>query len=168
MRVAGSWCGETHIQKGVFLLQELLSVPTEYPFVLYKHGPYSFQLSDELTSFRGDELLDLQLQAPPYGPRYAVTSLGEKLRAQYPVTLAKHKNAIQKVADAIGDQTVGEVERLATALYVTKRNTLLHDASVESRAEYLNKLKPHVSMDDALEAVEEIDALINQITNDHE
>src|SRR5208283_4661878 len=79
LRAAESWCGETHIQKAVYLMQDLMDVPTEYRFILYKHGPFSFELSDELTSFRGDELLELQPQSPPYGPRYAVTALGRSL-----------------------------------------------------------------------------------------
>ena len=163
MRAAGSWAGETHIQKAVFLLQDLLEVPTEYPFILYKHGPYSFDLCDDLTSFCADGMLDLQIQAPPYGPRYAATALGDKVREEYPETLAKHKCALQRAADAIGDKTVGEVERLATALYVTKRAKDRHDESVQSRAEHLNRLKPHVSVEVAVKAVEEIDALIDEL-----
>jgi uncharacterized protein YwgA len=160
LREAGSWCGETHIQKAVYLMQDLLDVPTEYEFILYKHGPFSFDLSDELTSFRGDELLELQPQAPPYGPRYVVTTLGKNLGARFPKTLAKYDAALQNTAEAIGDQAVGKLERLATALYVTKRETEQHDGSVNARAVYLNKLKPHVPVDLAKQAVEEIDALI--------
>ena len=42
----GSWCGETHIQKAAYFLQVLLEVPLEFDFILYKHGPFSFDLSD--------------------------------------------------------------------------------------------------------------------------
>ena len=164
LRGAGSWCGETHIQKAVYLMQDLFDVPTEYQFILYKHGPFSFDLSDELTSFRGDALLELQPQAPPYGPRYAVTALGKNHCEKFPKTLSKYGDAIQGVAEAIGEQTVGELERLATGIYVTKRQTEQHNGSVKSRARRLNMLKPHVSVEAATEAVEEIDAMIAQRT----
>lgn len=164
LREAGSWCGETHIQKAVYLMQDLLKVPTEYQFILYKHGPFSFDLSYELTSFRGDELLELQPQAPPYGPRYAVTQLGRALCEKFPKTLGKYAPAIENVAEAIGPQTVGELERLATALYVTQREKKHHDGSVESRAKRVNWLKPHVSVEAATEAVKQIDALIATFT----
>jgi uncharacterized protein YwgA len=168
LRNSGSWCGETHVQKAVYLLQDLLDVPTEYQFILYKHGPFSFDLSDELTSFRGDELLELRPQVPPYGPRYAVTTLGKSLCERFPKTLAKYDDSIEAVADAIGEQTVGELERLATALYVTKRDSTHHDGSVKSRSKRLNQLKPHVSVEAANNAVEEIDALIQQFTESDE
>ena len=48
----GSWCGDTHIQKTTYFLQELLKVPLGFEFILYKHGPYSFDLEDEITALR--------------------------------------------------------------------------------------------------------------------
>ena len=39
MRSDNSWAGETHIQKTMFFLKNVLKVPTLYDFVLYMHGP---------------------------------------------------------------------------------------------------------------------------------
>ena len=50
LQARGSWCGETHVQKSVYFLQDLLQVPLGFEFVLYKHGPYSFDLNDEITA----------------------------------------------------------------------------------------------------------------------
>ena len=36
LRNSGSWAGETHMQKATFFLQELMSVPMEFDFVLYQ------------------------------------------------------------------------------------------------------------------------------------
>jgi uncharacterized protein YwgA len=160
LRTAGSWCGETHVQKAAYLMQDLLHVPSGYRFIMYKHGPYSFDLADELNIMRDIGLLELRPQQPPYGPRYSVTELGHKHQERYAKTLAKFDRAIQRTAEAIGDQAVGKLERLATALYVTERQTEHHDGSVKARAEYLNRLKPHVSIEMATQAVEEIDSLI--------
>ena len=41
----GSWTGETHIQKAAYLLHELRDVPFDFAFILYKHGPFSFELA---------------------------------------------------------------------------------------------------------------------------
>ena len=163
LRKAGSWCGETHIQKAFYILQDLLEVPTKFPFVLYKHGPFSFDLSDELTALRGDELLVLEPQSPPYGPRYAPTKMSSRLEKACAETLETYDDELRLVAEVIDGRTVGDLERLATALYVTKRRESEHDGSVESRAQCLNRLKPHVAVEAAAKAVEEIDALILQL-----
>jgi hypothetical protein len=52
---------------------------------------------------------------------------------------------------------VGELEWLATSLWVTQDGR--SEASVQERAEALNELKPHVSVERAAQAVEEIDRL---------
>ena len=50
---AGSWAGDTHLQKGMFFLQTMRGVPTGYDFVLYRYGPYSFGLRYDLIPLQG-------------------------------------------------------------------------------------------------------------------
>lgn len=160
LRANGSWCGETHIQKAAYFVQELLRVPLEFEFVLYKHGPYSFDLSDELTAMRADYLLKLQSQPYPYGPSF-IHGRGSKLiKKLYPKTLKKYYPMVKFVADKLGGKNVAMLERLATALYVTREiNT---DNSIESRAQCIHKLKPHVSLDEARDAVRVVDTFIKE------
>ncbi len=160
LKAKGSWCGETHIQKATYFTQELLRVPLEFEFVLYKHGPYSFELSDELTAMRADALLKLQLQPYPYGPSF-INGKGSKLiKKLYPRTLKKYDPMVKFIADKLSGKNVAELERLATALYVTREiNT---DNSIESRAQCIHELKPHVSLYEAREAVRVVDILIKE------
>lgn len=160
LRAKGSWCGETHIQKATYFIQELLGVPLEFEFVLYKHGPYSFDLSDELTAMRADALLKLQPQLPPYGPSFSHTIGSKLIKKRYPKTLKKYNPMVRFIADKLGDKGVTELERLATALYVTRKiNT---DNSIESRAQCIHKLKPHVSLDEARDAIRVVDIFIEE------
>ena len=48
LREHGSWTGETHVQKAAYFVQELLGVPSGFRFVLYRHGPFSFDLRASL------------------------------------------------------------------------------------------------------------------------
>jgi hypothetical protein len=64
----GSWCGETHIQKAMYCLQQIRDVPTGFEFILYKHAPSSFDLQDELTAMCADGLLEMRTKLYPYGP----------------------------------------------------------------------------------------------------
>jgi len=154
----GSWAGETHLQKATYLLHELWDVPFDFEFILYKHGPFSFELRDELGSMRADRLLTREPQVPPYGPRILATERGEELEERFGRTMERYGAALDWVADRLGDRGVSELERLATALWVTRE--LPEDSTVADRAAALTSVKPHVSSQDAAEAVGEIDEML--------
>lgn len=152
MKAKGSWCGETHIQKAAYFLQELLEVPMSFEFILYKHGPYSFDLSDEITAMRADSLLEYKTRLP-YGPSLLPTKEGQEFLKQYPKTLGKYAEKVQFIAEKIGKMGVAELERLATALYVT----LNENYQEKPREERIIELKPHIKIDEAYEAVKNVD-----------
>jgi uncharacterized protein YwgA len=156
LRKQGSWCGETHIQKATYFLQELLNVPTGFDFMLYKHGPFSFDLRDVLMSLRADGFLRLVPQYQ-YGPSYAPTDQGVEFRDRYPKTLQKYQKKIAFVARHLGNKNVSELERIATALFVTLQSG--HE-SVRDRANAIIELKPHIDFDSAKAAVIEVDEII--------
>jgi uncharacterized protein YwgA len=158
LRERGSWGGETHIQKAAYFLQELLGVPLGFRFVLYWYGPFSFDLRDELTGLRGDELLSLQPHYP-YGSSYMPTDRATYVQSLFEKTLDEYRDRIEFVADQLGTQGVKSLERLATGYYVTNERP---NAAVESRAERLTKIKPHVSHEDAVAAIQTVDEMITQ------
>ena len=94
LREKDSWCGETNIQKACYFLQELLGGSLGLEFVLYKYGPYSFELTDELTAMRADAILALQVRDPRYGPCYVPTELSNRLLKQYPKTISRVSDKI--------------------------------------------------------------------------
>lgn len=160
LREKGSWCGETHIQKAAYLLEGMLGVPLDVEFVLYKHGPYSFDLSDDLARFKADGILEEEIMPYPYGPKIKPGKLADQIRAKYPKTTAKYLPFVQFVADNLSDSKVTVLERLATALYVTREGAAGEDVMARSRR--LHELKPHVPLDEAREAVDWVDRMIGQ------
>lgn len=157
----GSWCGETNIQKSCYLLEELVGVPLELRFQLYKHGPYSFDLTDELTGLQADSIVELISVDERYGPKYIPGKLAEVVKERFPKTIATYQPKIRFLAERIGGKRVPELERLATAFYV--RQTSSPGASVSDRASALVELKPHIDRDDARRATEEIDRLCAEV-----
>ena len=155
LRNNGSWCGETHVQKATFLAQELAGIPLGFDFILYKHGPFSFDLRDELTALRADGLLKLETQWP-YGPRISPTPQSEYIEGLYPRTLEKYGTAVAFVTNRLSNKGVSELERLATAFYVNLRED---KTSVDERATRLTELKPHISKKDARDAIQAIDKI---------
>lgn len=154
MKAQGSWCGETHIQKAVYFLQELMAVPMSFDFILYKHGPYSFDLSDEVTAMQADSLLEYKTRLP-YGPSLFPTREGQEFLNQYPKTLGKYAERVKFIAEKIGKMGVADLERLATALYVT----LNENMQGKSREIQITELKPHIKIDEANEAVKNVDIM---------
>lgn len=148
MRQTDSWAAETHIQKCVYFLQVMLTVPLGYKYVLYKHGPYSFDLRRELAIMRARFQLDVEPRYP-YGPSFTLGArggLGLDLVTQY-------ESVVNFVATEISTKKVGGLERLSTALYVQAESP---DLTIEQAAQRINELKPHVSTTDAKESINEI------------
>jgi hypothetical protein len=152
-----SWCGETHIQKSVYFGQELRGLETGFDFILHKHGPFSFDLRDELSSMQAEGLLTLKIQQPPYGATITLASLADRLLQRFPKTVGRNLDTLRFVAQEFGGRRVGELERLATALYVTREFDLNNE---DARARRLTYLKPHIDLDDARIAVRRIDNLL--------
>lgn len=162
LREHGSWCGETHVQKAGYILQEVLGVPTCFEYILYKHGPFSFDMRDKLTAMRADGLLAIE-PVPPYGPRLKVTPLMESLWERFPKTLGKYRQKIDFVAEQLGEKGVQELEQLATAIYVTLKDS--NGVAAKERARELNRLKPHIEIEEALQAVNEADRILREASS---
>lgn len=155
LREKGSWCGETHVQKGAFFLQEMVGANTDFEFILYKHGPFSFDLRDELAAMRADGLVSLRVQSPGYGPSMLPEPAAEALRQRFPKTLKRNEPLVRFVADKLGDKPVVELERLATALYVSQE--MKCDTNPNSCAQRIHALKPHIPVDQALAALSTVE-----------
>ena len=154
LREADNWCGETHVQKAVYFLQTACRVPMGYSFVLYKHGPYSFDLRLDTARLLGRRMLKQEPSTPPYGPRLNATTIMTNHIARHGEAIRHHLEHVARVVQFVGRRGVAELERLSTALYVTIQQD---NHSMESRAERIHHLKPHVSVESATEAVRELD-----------
>jgi len=157
-----SKCGETHIQKAMYFLQALKKVPTDFDFILYKHGPFSFDLRDELTSMRADQLLEIHANIYHSGLSLLPTESGKELIKHFPKTLEKFEKQIDFVAEnCIGNKGAAKLERISTALFLTLRS----DKAKKEIMEELVVLKPHISKEKAVEAVEFIEKITLQAQN---
>lgn len=154
LRDHGSWCGATHVQKAMYFLQEMTQIQTGFDFILYKHGPYSFDLRDQLTAMRADLLLDRELLSPEYGPSLKVTENGKKWCQLHKGTPKAVAQAVRFVAERFRDRRVVELERLGTALYVIRKHPGETDPARLSRL--VIELKSHIDAADARQAVEEV------------
>lgn len=153
-----SWCGETHIQKTAYFLQGLLAVPLAYEFIIYKHGPYSFELHGDLAGMRAKRFLKT-VPRDPYGASFEQGDIGNVVTTRFPKTLNQLDQKIKFASKELSRKGVAELERFATALYVTLDEPSGWDLTASERARLVYTLKPHVSPEAALIAVQGVDAL---------
>jgi uncharacterized protein YwgA len=146
LRNRGSWAGETHLQKATYFLINLFQAPLGYEFVLYKHGPFSFELRDAITDFRADGLMVWQPMPAPYGPRLKPTALAREYADRFPNTIQKYRKKMEFIAGELGGKKVTELERLATALHVSLDDNGLEEEEIAVK---ISELKPHVSLENA-------------------
>ena len=159
LRQKDSWCGETHLQKALYFLQQLTGVPLPVRFRLWKHGPYSFDLSDQIGELIGYGLLSVSRNPAPYGPTLLATERAEKLLRCEAETTQQYSAQIEFVTSELARKGVVDLERLGTALLVTRA---MPQGTAQERASKLRELKPHVTEEQALQAVHAIDAMEEQ------
>jgi uncharacterized protein YwgA len=139
----GSWCGETHIQKALYLCQEVGRIPAQFKFILYKHGPYFFDLSEHIQQLIADELVNL-LSRPPYGPSLEVSDAGKGIANSW-AERDIYSERIAFISRKVGRKGVSELERLATAVFVDRKPGM--NLSIEERAKSLSTIKPHIPLE---------------------
>jgi len=156
LRKEGSWTGETHVQKAAYVLARVLGVPLDYEFILYKHGPFSFDLRRELSAMRAEGFLAWEVRALPYGPSLKEGELAPALKRQFSAVAERYRRQIEFVAKRLGGKDVKALERFATAIFVTvDMGTPRQECAAK-----IHELKPHVSIPEAERAVAEAEEFL--------
>lgn len=155
----GSWCGETHLQKCAYFLQEGLDVPLGLDFILYKHGPFSFNLRALLGEMRANLLLNVRSQKP-FGPSLELSDSARTLISRSSPSSGCYSPEIEFVSTKLASKGVVELERMGTALYVLRQNST---DSADKQAERIVKLKPHISPELARKALEDVAVLLDEV-----
>jgi len=157
----GVWCGHMYLQKTVFFLQELLHVDLGLEYVLYKGGLYSFDLEAALMWCQATHLLEKEYSREHSEHRLKPTATSQGHRSRFPRLLQKPSKAMAFVVEKLGAKNVVELEKLATALGVTRE--LGKGATATQRVKRIRDFKPHISLIEAKGAVDEFD----QIASEH-
>ena len=158
LRANGIWAGEHHLQKAAYVLERVMGVPVEFDFILYKHGPFSFDLRDEIYSLRAEGFFEWEVKSQKEGPSLIPGPMSGLLRRQFGGAVDAFIPKIDFVASHLGKRNMAELERLGTAIFVTFDEPL----DRESRATRINELERHVSLPEAETAVRDADQLIGE------
>ena len=146
-----SWTGKTHVQKTLFLMEAIASVSLPFDFILYKHGPYSFDIESEMEEMKGYFALT-SVPVPGYGVTLNPGEKADFIRQKASLT-PKEKKGIERVCKFVGTKDVRELERLATIAWIHSREGIHSTEAVTTR---LHELKPHISLQEAEQAQRDI------------
>ena len=152
----GSWTGKTHVQKALFLVSAATPVNVPFEFVLYKHGPYSFDVEAELEEMLSYGAVVIETDPDGYGVVLrpgANASLIKRL-VRLP---GEDEQAIEQVCVFIGERRVTELEPIATAAWIRVREQIDDPQYVAQR---LRDLKPHISLPEVRWADKEVVKLL--------
>jgi uncharacterized protein YwgA len=114
--------GNAHSKSNVHFAGHCKSQLWIYKFVIYKHGPYSFDLSNELTEMRAAGILELHFPREGYGPSILATDFGERVYRVNKENVEKYDAVSKFLADWFSGSDVRHLERIATAYFVTAKN----------------------------------------------
>lgn len=162
LRDKGSWCGATHIQKSAYFAQDLTKVPFGYDFVIYKYGPFSSSLRDELSGMLALLVAELEVHDMFRSPKYRIGRRGRTLMEAFGECIEEYENQLRFVSDKIGHMKIKELEQVGTALFVTRE--MESEASAGARCDRLRHRKPHIARRDAKTAIEGVDRWIEEAT----
>ena len=144
LKTAGSWTGKTHVQKTMFLINEATPVQVPFDFVLYKHGPYSFDIENELEQMKSYDAVVVQ-PISGYGVELRPSENATLVSRLAPLT-ASEKDSVDAICHFVGNKGVIELERLATAVWIRNRDHIADHHEVALR---INALKPHIKIPEA-------------------
>ena len=103
-----SWSGETHIKSRLICSPSFAMSISTSRFILYKYGPFSFELRDELTDMRAEGYLVNVAPDRRYGAMVRATPAGNQLEQRFPKTMARSGNSLDWISEIVGPRGVYE------------------------------------------------------------
>ena len=131
-----------------------------FRFVLYRHGPYSFDVQADLEEMRSYGAIEIEPNTQGYGVVLNPGPMADFLQGMENVDPDELK-AINDVCAFVGHRNILELERLATASWIRTQEGVSDSASVAKR---LHALKPQVRITDAQEAVVTVESWFHDKT----
>lgn len=148
--------GRTALQKMVYILQEVFSVPLGYRFVLHNYGPYSKGLAVDLEASRavGAVSIGVVLYGNYYGYQIEQGPRAEAIQQKGYEFLAAHERHISQVVEQFGQFSAKDLELYSTALYVARDlRTKAGYATMAEVVRIVGEVKPAFSAEEIGAAV---------------
>ena len=101
--------GKTHVQKTLFFLKETTAVDVPFEFILYKHGPYSFDIEPEIEQMKSYAAIEIE-PSGGYGVELAPSQNADFVKRKQLLTDGDTAT-IHRVCEFVDTQGVVNFER---------------------------------------------------------
>ncbi|MDI3498116.1 hypothetical protein [Archaeoglobus sp.] len=129
----GSWAGNTHIQKIIYLAQSA-SNSDLYDFALYHYGPYSFELREDVDFLTISNYLERDVDE--FGYHYR---LSRPLEPSIPTEM---QEKIDKIVKVFGKAPTTLLELITTVDFVARKHPTKNEDEI---VDTVRQIKPHFS-----------------------
>lgn len=134
----GSWTGRVHIHKLLYITKELLTEEVPFSFELYRFGPYSFDLDEYLRDLATFGAVSATIVDEGYGPKHEVSAAAKPLLADHPESFSRDQlDLLKRAASAIGNRSSGDLELIATCLWVEREENIVDRDEVIARVKII-------------------------------
>ena len=144
LNAANSWTGKTHVIKSLYIASTKADLPFE--FVLFKHGPYSFDANDAIESMSAVGFLNLTA-TPPYGVQLKPGRFEGLLDENVDTSTVA---VVDRAIELVGNAGVQELEALATSIWVAEKGGFEGD---DAWLMAVKGLKPHLADELIMDAI---------------
>jgi hypothetical protein len=148
----GSRTGKTHVIKGLFLGHAASVISAPFDFFLYKHGPYSTDIESALEQMQSYRAIKVSPAHDGYGVILRLDAMANFVKKQARLS-PETEQGVERICEFIRSKNVSDLERLATAAWIRRRERINESDAVAAR---LHKLKPHVSLNQARAADQDL------------
>jgi len=151
--------GKTALQKLVYLLETVFTVPVGYQYSLYIHGPYCRELMDDLDYI--DCIGGVNVTADPSINGYNI-SPGQQagvIEGKAQEFLDKYQSQIDQLMAEFGSMRVRDLELRSTIIFVDCDALASHREMKRSDfVREINSIKPHFKWEEIEEAMAELES----------
>ena len=150
--------GKTALQKLVYLLQEVYSVPLGYRFSLYNYGPYCQRLANDLSvSSALKAVRATYSNQSPGGFHITEGSRGEQIRERSRDFLNLHEREITQLMMDFGSKRARELELYTTAIFMVRGiREKGGPPTLDGATKLVHDLKPYFDREEIISAISDL------------
>lgn len=156
--------GKKAVQKIVYLLQELGSVPAGFRYTFYTYGVFSSELANTLGVVEGLEGIKIDYDASQNSYQIHAGEKVNSLKERGQQYLDKHKKTLEKVVNfAKKSKTALKLELISTIVFIKKNEGIDIETEEETLVQRVKDLKPRFNDQEIRQGINDLRSFFSEL-----